>query len=147
MDTNQYHSTIKCYIIEEHCVGCNRFLSIRNSDNLRVDVHFVGFEEFLMGDSMTNLRHVRDSVCRNLYIDLVFFSYKMEEPIRHAQKEKFSVEVDAVVRVMKIIVVFTLLAESDIEDQIIRSEFEHDVDQEVNDFIFLRFLWNFRLMN
>lgn len=43
----------------------------------------------------------------------------------------------AVVRVVEIIDECTLLAESDIEDQIIRIEFEHDVDYMVNDVIYV----------
>ena len=126
------------YEIEKiHVTGYDRFLIIRNSDNIRFGVHFVEFEELIIGDAPSKLRHVGDNVYGNLYIDLVCNSYKTEEPIRHTQKEEFSVGVDAVVRVVKIIDEYTLLAESDIEDQIIRIEFEDKVDYKVNDVIFV----------
>lgn len=129
---------MKRYIIEKiHSIGYDRIIIISNSDNIRFFVHFVELEEFLYSNEQTKKRCVGDCVNGCLYIDCVCFSHKTEEPINHTQPQEFCTTVKAVVRVVEIIDECTLLAESDIEDQIIRIEFEHDVDYKVNDVIYV----------
>lgn len=119
--------------------GYERFAGIKRMDaySEQFIAHFLEYDEYLEGSTVSRKRREGDVLEGKLFIDLVTGERKTEEELMHRQPIQLSSHIEAVVQVCQVVDNYSVLAMSTVAEDQILVEFEHAVDYKSGDRIYL----------
>jgi len=131
---------MKRYIINDVITdGYERFAVIHDSvGDIELNVHFLEYDEFLENNEESSRKKKGDEIEGELSIELVSFSKKTDEELRHEQKIRKSSYIEAVIEVEQVIDEYSLYANSSVLEERILIEFESLMDYQVGDRVLIR---------
>lgn len=128
------------YIINEiYADGYERIANIMSLDCYsNYTVHFLECDEYIEKDIELEKRKVKDVLEGEMSIELVVVDEEVDNEIMHKQTIPKSSHIEAVVQVCQVIDEYSVYANSSISKNKILVEFEHVIDYEEGDKIFIK---------
>lgn len=126
---------MKKYVINEiYSDGYERFAIIEKTEKVvKINVHFLEYDEYLENSEESTKKKKGDILEGDISIELVTFSQKVDEELRHHQEIKKSPHIKAIIEVAQIINEYSIYALSSIVDDNILIEFENAVSYKVGE--------------
>lgn len=113
----------KYTIIKLNCEGYERYALIKKGEK-ELWVHFIEFLEYIEDGEISEIKKSGTSITGNLAVDLVNVCEKTDDELSFTQHIVGSSSICAVVRVIKVIDDYNVIAESDFADEPVEVSFE-----------------------